>query len=349
MAEKRPHRIVVAGGGIAGIEFVLALRALLGDDAAISVVSPSPDLTMRPSLVAAPLGLLGRQGYPLSDLASDIGFTHVSAAVASVDPERTRIIVRGGDAIPYDTLVLALGARTLPAFDDAIHLGDAEGARGLEALHEELRRSDAPQSVAFVVPARAGWTLPLYEAALLMANGPTPVSVSLHTPEAAPLEHFGHRASAAVAEALLAAGVRFVGGGRPFDPATVDHVVTVPLVRGPQMPGVPATGLYGLIPIDRHARVADLPQAYAIGDATDYPVKQGAIACQQADAAAESVAARCGLDIVPVPFEAQLRATLLTGSGAPILLNGGQGPDKLPGRHLGPYLAGRLGRPAQPA
>ena len=77
------------------------------------------------------------------------------------------------------------------------------------------------------------------------------------------------------------------------------------------------------------------------------PSSRRAIACQQADAAAESVAARCGLDIVPAPFKPELRATLLTGTGAPLLLNGGQGPAKLPGRHLGPYLAARAGAPTQ--
>ena len=156
MAEKNAHRIVVAGGGIAAIEFVLALRALIGDNAAIRLISPNPDLVLRPSLVAAPLGLLARQSYPMADLASDIGFTRVPATVSSVDAERRRVIVRGGDAIAYDTLVLALGARTLPVFDDAIHLGDAEGARGLESLHQEVGRGGAVRTVAFVVPSRAG-------------------------------------------------------------------------------------------------------------------------------------------------------------------------------------------------
>src|SRR3954447_19821000 len=175
MADKTAHRIVVAGGGIAAMEFILALRALIGDEAAISVVSPNPELVLRPSLIGAPLGLLAGQGYPLSDLAADIGFTHVPAAVTAVDAERRRIIVRGGDAISYDTLVLALGARTLPVFDDAIHLGDADGARGLAALHEEIGRGGAVRTAAFVVPSRAGWMLPLYEAALLTANAPAAV------------------------------------------------------------------------------------------------------------------------------------------------------------------------------
>jgi sulfide:quinone oxidoreductase len=275
-----------------------------------------------------------------------MGFTLVAATVAGVEAQRRRIVLRGGGAVSYDTLVLAPGARTLPAYDDAVHLGDAEGARGLAALHDEIRRGTV-HSVAFVVPSRAGWTIPLYEAALLTANAGDHVSVRLITPEERPLEQFGRDASAAVAQGLSEAGIDFRGGGRHFDPSTVERIVTVPLVRGPQIPGVPATGLYGLIPVDDHGRVAGLLDVYAIGDATDYPVKQAAVACLQADAAAESVAAQHGHDVRPAPFRPELRATLLTGAGDPILLNGGQGPDKLPGRRLGGYLAGWAGRKPQ--
>jgi len=167
-------------------------------------------------------------------------------------------------------------------------------------------------------------------------------------------EGHGRRAVAEISSTIE----EFRGGASvvPFDSllgliahaALAVGVIAASLVRGPQMDGVPTTGLYGLIPVDEHGRVFGLPDAYAIGDATDYPVKQAAIACQQADAAAESVAARCGLDIVPAPFRPELRATLLTGTGKPLLLNGGQGSAKLPGRHLGPFLAARAGVPAQP-
>ena len=115
----------------------------------------------------------------------------------------------------------------------------------------------------------------------------------------------------------------------------------MPLLRGPRIGGVPTTGLYDLIAIDDHGCVLGMPDVYAVGDATDFPVKQAAIACLQADAAAAHVAASYGHAVTPTPFRAELRATLLTGRGEPLLLNGGQGPGKLPGHHLAPYLAAR--------
>ncbi len=270
---------------------------------------------------------------PLARLASDIGFALVPASIASVDVERRRVLVRSGDAVPYETLVLALGAHTLPALEDALHLGDADGARGLAELHEDIRRG-AVRSVAFVAPSATGWLTALYEAALLTANAGHDVEVSLVTPESSPLQHFGPQASAAVAQALDEAGIVFRA-----DLPVADRVVTVPMLRGPRIDGVPVTRPYGLIGIDARSRVIGVPDLYAIGDATDFPVKQAAVACWQADLAAADIAARNGFTVTSDPVDRAPRATLLTGRGEPLELNGGQGPAKLPGRFLGRYLA----------
>jgi sulfide:quinone oxidoreductase len=53
---------------------------------------------------------------------------------------------------------------------------------------------------------------------------------------------------------------------------------------------------------------------YAAGDATALPIRQGAVGTQQADAAAEHIAARLGAPIHPKPFHPVLRGKLLTGA-----------------------------------
>ncbi len=325
--------VVVAGGGVAALEFVLALRAHTGTGMHVTVIAPEPEFSLRPQLVAAPLGAVAPVRIPLAELASDIGFGLVPASIASVDVARGRVLVRSGDAVPYETLVLALGARTLPALEDALHLGDADAALGLAELHEDIRRG-AVRSVAFVAPSMTGWLTALYEAALLTANAGHDVAVSLVTPEAGPLQHFGPEASAAVAHALDEAGIVFRA-----DLPVADRVVTVPLLRGPRIDGVPVTGPYGLIGVDGRSRVLAVPDLYAIGDATDFPIKQAAVACWQADVAAADIAVRNGFTVSHDAPDRVPRATLMTGRGAPLELNGGQGPDKLPGRHLARYLA----------
>ena len=117
--------IVVVGGGIAALEFVLALRDLAGDRVHVTIVAPEPDFVLRPMLVAEPLGRGAAQRLPLSRIASDLGCRLVPAAVASVDPARRRVVLYSGATLPYDTLVLAPGARMIPAFDGVISLGDA--------------------------------------------------------------------------------------------------------------------------------------------------------------------------------------------------------------------------------
>ena len=101
---------------------------------------------------------------------------------------------------------------------------------------------------------------------------------------------------------------------------------------------------------------------FAAGDATDFPVKQGGLAAQQADAVAEAIAASAGADIDPEPFRPILRGTLLTGGPARYLradISGAAGddslvsgealwwpPNKLSGRYLAPYLSIQLGEAA---
>jgi hypothetical protein len=100
---------------------------------------------------------------------------------------------------------------------------------------------------------------------------------------------------------------------------------------------------------------------YAVGDMTNFPLKQGGIAAQQADAAAEAIAARAGAPLDPTPFRPVLRGLLLTGM-APRYLRSEAGatrsevdaealwwpPAKIVGRFPAPFLAGHLGVPGEP-
>jgi sulfide:quinone oxidoreductase len=98
---------------------------------------------------------------------------------------------------------------------------------------------------------------------------------------------------------------------------------------------------------------------FAAGDATSFPVKQGGLAAQQADAVAEMIATSAGVDIDPQPFRPILRGLLLTGGPPRYLqadISGRSGddstisgealwwpPDKLAGRYLAPYLSSQVG------
>jgi sulfide:quinone oxidoreductase len=233
--------------------------------------------------------------------------------------------------------------------------------------------------VAFVKPAGASWPLPLYDLALMTAadcaaHGRPEVELSLITPEEEPLGVFGHHASAAIRAILGESGVSLHTGsyGEPSSPGwlaitpghrslAVDRIVTEPRLVGPSLRGIPSEH-EGFIQTDAHGRVPGLDDVFAAGDATTFPVKQGGLAAQQADAVAEAIAAAAGAQIDPQPFRPVLRGTLLTGGPARYLradISGGAGddstvsdealwwpPNKLCGRYLAPYLSSKTGEAA---
>jgi sulfide:quinone oxidoreductase len=216
------------------------------------------------------------------------------------------------------------------------------------------------------------WPLPLYELALLSAAhlgslGVSDVDWKLVTPETAPLDIFGSQASRAVAALLDEAGIEVVTGRVPHmardgrllldDDAELEaeRVVALPELRVPFLAGVPR-GPGGFIPTDDHGRVKGLQRVFAAGDATSFPIKQGGLAAQQADAVAATIASLAGAPVDPRPADLLLRAALLTGS-APRFLRAALSdieatstagrsvlwwpPGKIAARHLAPYLAGR--------
>jgi sulfide:quinone oxidoreductase len=105
--------------------------------------------------------------------------------------------------------------------------------------------------------------------------------------------------------------------------------------------------------------VDGLDGVFAAGDATFFPVKQGGLAAQQADAVAEVIAAAAGVDIEPKPFRPMLRGVLLAGRKPRFMradISGGGGDDstvsrapmwapanKVYGRYLSPYLSRQVG------
>ena len=106
--------------------------------------------------------------------------------------------------------------------------------------------------------------------------------------------------------------------------------------------------------VDEHNRVIGLDRVFAAGDVTSFPVKQGGIATQQADAVAEAIAADLGLRPSARPFDPILRAVLWTGAKPQYLygmLSGGHGETsvfsekplweregKIVGQYLAPFL-----------
>ena len=160
------------------------------------------------------------------------------------------------------------------------------------------------------------------------------------TPEAQPLEVFGPAAADAVRKLLRDRGVTLHTGRTPIaltggflrtaEGRTIpaDRVIALPGLAGPFLPGLPHDAR-GFIHTGPDGRVPGCDDVYAAGDATTFPLRQGGLAAQQADAAAESIAARLGAIAQAEPFRPILRGVLLTG-GAPLYLRAVVGTEETP-------------------
>src|SRR6187397_3752577 len=117
MTERTLPRVVIAGGGVAALETLFALRDLAGDRVDVTLVAPEESFTYRPMTVAAPFSMGHANRYGLARIAAEFDARLVHDAVASVDAKEQAIRTRDGEWISYDHLVLATGARATPAYE----------------------------------------------------------------------------------------------------------------------------------------------------------------------------------------------------------------------------------------
>jgi sulfide:quinone oxidoreductase len=361
--------VLIAGGGVAALEAALALRALA--DALVHVELSAPELHFfyRPLAVAELFGAGRVHRWELDDLARAAGADFVPGALAAVDAGAHVAEFENGASVGYDALVLATGARPQEAVPGALTFRGPADVEAVERLLAEIARGEVGR-VVFAVPSGVVWPLPLYELALLtaaelQARG-ADARPAIVTAEPRPLALFGETASEAVEAMLLGRDIELRTSTYPQDASggvlaceggeavEADRVVALPRLAGPGLEGVPRD-VHGFVPTDDHGRVVGLEDVYAAGDLTTFPIKQGGLAAQQADAAAETIAAAAGAAVIPKPFAPVLRALLLTGKAPTFLrveLGEGQRdastatdeplwwpPGKIVGRYLSPFLA----------
>jgi len=79
-------RVIIAGGGVAGIESALALHALAPELVSIQLVSPKPEFAYRPLVVSEPFGHGHVQMVDLHAIARDTGAELRIAGLDSATP-----------------------------------------------------------------------------------------------------------------------------------------------------------------------------------------------------------------------------------------------------------------------
>ena len=348
---------------------MLALRELAGERVEIELHTPQREFAYRPLLVGKPFGTGKVIDFDLDDLARRAGAAFYRDSVVAVEPDDRRILTHEGERVPYDYLLLCPGVEPRAVIPGAETFwgGGPEGA--VAGVIGRLRAGEL-RRVAFAIPGAATWSLPIYELALMTAAGLAEAGVedaklAVITPEDLPLGIFGAQVGEHVRELLSERGIEVITGAHPIefeggllqvtpgDPIEADAVISAPQLEGRRVSGIPCDES-GFVGVDEHNRVVGLERVFAAGDVTSFPVKQGGIATQQADAVAETIAADLGLRPSARPFDPILRAVLWTGAQPQYLygmLSGGHGETsvfsekplweregKIVGQYLAPFL-----------
>jgi sulfide:quinone oxidoreductase len=361
--------VLIAGGGVAALETALALAELAPNRTDVTVIAPNGEYVYRPMTVREPFAYGEARRYPLESIVRDAGAKLLVDELLRVDPAKQTIHTKNDESIEYGALMLALGAKAVPRYTHALTIDDRRLDETLHGLIQDIEGGYI-HSLAFISPGRMAWQLPLYELALMTAGRAydmgVELAVTIVTPEDAPLAIFGTTVSRAVSELLQKAGIEAISSAYAELPSAsevivnpgdrrlqVDRAIALPELYGPSLRGIPL-GEHGFIGVDSHGQVPDAGPIYAAGDATEFAVKHGGIASQQADVAAQAIAAQAGAAVTPERFHPVIHGMLLTDSKPLYLtaqLTGGHGfsseitdaptwtpPSKIAAKYLAPYL-----------
>jgi sulfide:quinone oxidoreductase len=365
-------RVVIVGGGVAGLETALALADLAPDRTDVTVIAPNTEFVYRPMVVREPFAYCSASRYPLAPIVHDAGAELITGELGWIDPAARTIHTKTDEPIEYDALMLALGATVTKRYPHALTIDDRDLDETMHGLIQDIEGGYI-HKIAFVAPPRMAWPLPLYELAMMTAGRAYDMGIELETTivtsEDSPLAIFGSSASNAVAELLTRANVQRINSAYAEIPSSrqvvinpgdrhleVDRIIALPELYGPAVRGIPLAE-HGFIRVDPYCRIPGIERIHAAGDATDFPIKQGGIGAQQADVAAQSIAALAGASVTPERFDPVIHGVLLTNEAPRYLtahIAGGHGfsskitdtptwspPNKIVAKYLAPYLAAR--------
>ncbi|HEX6116430.1 MAG TPA: hypothetical protein VFY99_04970 [Solirubrobacterales bacterium] len=360
-----PLRVIVYGGDIAALETALALRPLCCERCEVTLVSPVRDLPVRTHAAGAPSAEGRPARFDIGALASEHGLAFRSDAIVAVDDERREARTITGSRIPFDALVIAFGARPRGAIPGVTTCWGAGDAGALDGVLDEMRLGTA-RRVAFAIPPGIRWTLPTYELALTTARrirreGLSGRELILATYESRAVELLGPDAERVVARRLADAEIELVTSRepvafaegslvlRPGGSIEVDRALSMPVVEGPRIAGLPRDS-EGFLPVDGFGRVRGAKRIWAAGEVTSFPVREAGIAAQQALAVAASIAAEAGVQVESSPFRPSISGLLRSPGGAhPGTSTNGNGPwslwwppEQLAGEHLSAHIGAKV-------
>ena len=375
-------KVVVLGGGFAGLESAYYLKWRLKNKVDITIVSDRPNFLFKPNTIYIPFGMEPEKlMFPLDKTAAKAGVKFKLARAEEIDPTSKIVRTSEGD-ISYDFLVVATGAKMRPEEipgmqENAQTIFTPAEMLKLRAAYNALlenAKAGQQQTVRFLVPPNNKCSGPLYEMVFMLDTWlrrnkvRDRVAINYATFEKGYIQAFGPRLNVHVEEEFAKRGIHgdkeHVIASIAADHARFTNGAELPhdlLVSFP--PYAAATPFAGLPMDDRgfiatemaSRQVVGFPDIYAAGDTGDFPVKQAFLAFLQGDAVAESLASRILGNKAAIGFEPMSMCVMeqldrATFAQVPLRLTGNPAlPVEVPQEAYGDYKMGnssiwRLGK-----
>lgn len=300
--------VVILGAGIAGVTAAYALKAKLGPNDQVTVVSDKPYFHFVPSNPWVAMGWRERDdiAFPIGPHLEARGIKFVHSGVKRLQPDVIQVDLENGDVLFYDYLLIATGvvgmSDAIPGLAEhthsVLHLEQAEKAL---AAYRDFVRHPGP----IVIGAAPGASVlgPLYEYAFLVdadlkrRNIRDRVPITLVTPEPWP-GHLGlggeGSSRGAVTAALMDTRISAICNARTVrierDTIEIEELDAAGNVKQrhslpyaysvywPAFGGVPgvrgARGLVddrGLVVVDEYLRNPGFPNVFALGACVAQP------------------------------------------------------------------------------
>lgn len=323
--------IVVVGGGFAGFWAAIAARRVVGDHAAVTLVSREPVLQMRPRLYEARPETLGVELPPLLGAA---GVRFVAGEATGLDLGERTVMLGTGARLGYDRLVVATGSRMrrppAPGADEAYSIDTQGEAIILDRRLREIALSAREPTIAIVGAGFTGIELALEMRDRLTEHGGTAAGeharivlldrAEVVGPELGPGPRPQIEAALAGArvELRLSAAVTRLARGRVelADGTSIDAdavVTTTGMVAAPFVAAAPGErDALGRLMVDRAMQAPAAPGIFVAGDSAAADTGDGHLAlqsCQHALQTGRFAGENAARDLLGLPLlsYAQLR------------------------------------------
>jgi sulfide:quinone oxidoreductase len=314
-------RTLVLGAGFGGLSAATELARLLPRGHEVTLVDEREEFVMGLAKLHILDGRATRAQRARSIRGVERhGVRFVRGRVEAIDHDARRVRV-SGEAMPYDHLVLAMGARLAPVPEGAHSLYTLEG---VEALHRELARRETGDALVAVTSMPFKCPAAPYEAAMLIKAFRPQMRVTVASPEPHPIPSGGAACGATISEWIEERGVVRLNG-TPLDAALArprDVTAIVPA-------HLPPEALGEWIAADAATLATKWRDTWAIGDCTVVKLangkpltKAGVLAEGEGLVVAQNIAARVRGEPERARFDGKGGCYLELGHGEAVEIKG---------------------------